>query len=293
MVDERKNSLRNPINWFPGHMAKAMRGVSQKIKVVDLVIEVRDARAPLASGNNKLDEMLGQKPRLIILNKSDLVSREDLSVWERWFATNGTPSLFVSAFDAKALSRILSQSREITSDKWRRYEEKGIVPPPLRVMIVGIPNTGKSTLINRLVSKKTAKTGNKPGVTRSEEWIVLKHKVELLDTPGIMPPKIADDEHGLWLCAVHAIKDEIVGKERVAKYVLRHMLNADAEIVRSRYRLGQAKNGDIESVLNQIGEELNFRGKGGEIDLAKVYDVILRDFRQGALGKICFERPPG
>ncbi|MCP4757173.1 MAG: ribosome biogenesis GTPase YlqF [Proteobacteria bacterium] len=272
-------------------MAKALREVQKKVKPVDLVLEIRDARVPLASGNSSLQQMLGQKPRLIVLNKSKLVETGNIRLWDEWFARNNQPALFVDSFETKSLKKLTSTAREIMRTKWQSFRRKGIRPPPLRMIILGIPNTGKSTIINRLTRRNATRTGDRPGVTRSQEWIVLGKDLELLDTPGIMPPRIETEEQGLWLCAIHAIKDEILGKEKVATFVVDYLAGKQSLEFKMKYRLDDLKS-EAWELIEQIGIHLNYKKKKGLIDIPKTCGQILQDFRQGLLGTCCFEFPP-
>ena len=279
------------INWYPGHMVKALRGVQRKIKSVDLVLEIRDARVPLSSGNQTFQKLFGQKLRLIVLNKTMLAEPGNIKLWQQWFSKSDTPFIEVDAFEPTCARKIKEAANNILQKKWLSYKKKGITPPPMRMMIVGIPNTGKSTLINRLTKRRATRTGDKPGVTRGQEWIVLGKNLELLDTPGIMPPRIDSEEQGLWLCAIHAIKDEIVGKERVASFVLEILAGKNPSKIKERYHLEQIHL-DTDELLLQIGRNMNFLKKKGDIDVSKTCGQILHDFRNGILGPCSFETPP-
>ncbi len=297
MSDKKSTELNLPvsetqrINWFPGHMAKALREVKKKIKLVDLVLEIRDARVPLSSGNLSLHDLSGGKPRIIALNKANLADRGNMQLWKKWFRENGQSALFVNSFDSRTLKQLLTEAKRIMKSKWATFEKKGIRHPPLRLIIVGIPNTGKSTIINRMTKRHAARTGDRPGVTKSQEWIVLGKDFELLDTPGIMPPKIETEEQGMWLCAIHAIKDEIVGKEKVATYIINFLLKNNPEGLKRKYDLSYLE-GSIHKVIQHIGERLNYKKQKGEIDITKTCGQILLDFRQGLLGTCSFELPP-
>ncbi|NQU65864.1 MAG: ribosome biogenesis GTPase YlqF [SAR324 cluster bacterium] len=280
------------INWFPGHMAKALRDVRLKISKVDLVLEIRDARIPLASGNPSLEKTLNQKPRLIVFNKVNLAEQTNIRLWQNWFSERNERFLFMNAFDEKSLKILSKMARSIMQQKWQKFIKKGIHPPPLRMMLLGIPNTGKSTIINRLTKRKAAGTGDRPGVTRTQEWVVLGKDLELLDTPGIMPPRIDTEEQGLWLCAIHAIKDEIIGQEKVASFVVKHLQQSQSPEFMSRYQISELKTAMSEELILKIGAKLNFRKKGGEIDYVKSCARILKDFRSGLLGACSFEKPP-
>ena len=284
-------TVKSYINWFPGHMQKAMRQIREKLKLVDIVLETRDARLPLVSGNQPLQKELGGKKRLIVLNKVNLASATSVKQWERWFSENGEPYIFVNSFNKKTLKEMLSMAQEMARSKRIRFEKKGLRPPPLRMMIIGIPNTGKSTIINRLIRHKATRTGDRPGVTQGQQWIVLDKEVELLDTPGIMPPRIQTEEQGFWLCAIHAIRDEIIGKEKVAYFVLKHLYQNNPGELKARYKIADEEL-TTEELLEQIGRKLNCKKQNGVIDFAKTSNKILLDFRKGELGRCSFEHPP-
>ena len=285
-------SQKKNINWFPGHMAKAIRQVKEKIKLVDLILEVRDARVALTSGNRFLDEIIANKPKLIVLNKSNLAEPENIQIWKTWFKNQNQSFVFINALNQKSIKAISSEARKMMQPKWNRYIKKQIKPPPLRMMIVGVPNTGKSTLINRLTKRNAAKTGDRPGVTQAQEWIVLGKDLELLDTPGIMPSKIDTKEQGLWLCAIHAIKDEIVGKVEVATFLLEYLLKKNSGYLQKKYQIDFTSGLLIDEYVHSIGERLNFLKSKGEIDFVKTCDQLLFDFRKGLLGPCSFELPP-
>lgn len=289
MTEEHSNSER--INWFPGHMAKALREVKNKISKVDLVIEVRDARVPLASANPSLRAVIGAKPHLIVLNKMDLADRMICERWRSWFADHHQQALFVNAMQPASIKSIKTSCRELVQAKWQKWQEKGIKPPPLKLMVVGIPNTGKSTIINRLANRNAAMTGNRPGITQNQEWILIGMEMELLDTPGIMPPRIETEEQGFWLGSIHAIKDEIIGKDRVAVYVVNQLKAIKSAEFVKRYHLDCLDHNEQQLLLH-IGERFNYKKQKGEIDLLKTCDQVLQDFRKGLLGPCSFELPP-
>jgi ribosome biogenesis GTPase A len=272
-------------------MAKALKEVKNKIGKVDLVVEVRDARVPLVSGNPSLETVIGEKPHLIVLNKMDLADQDICDKWRTWFADHRQKAIFVNALQPASIKKIKNSCRDIVQDRWLKFAKKGIKPPPLRLIVVGIPNTGKSTIINRLANRNAAKTGDRPGITRNQEWIVIGMEMELLDTPGIMPPRIETEEHGLWLCSIHAIKDEIIGRERVAVYVVNQLKAIKSAEFVKRYRLDCLDHNEQE-LLVHIGERFNYKKHKGEIDLLKTCNQVLQDFRKGLLGPCSFETPP-
>lgn len=278
------------INWFPGHMVKAIRQVQEKMKLVDLVLEIRDARVPLTSGNSKLHTVLGQKGRIILFNKSNLADASEIAKWKNYFNSQDIPFLFVDALDRASLTPIITLAKDILA-KRRASDGAMNEKKSLRLMILGLPNTGKSTLINSLVGKKITRAANRPGLTQNQQWVRVDQYVELLDTPGIMPPNIEREEQGFWLCAIHAIKDDIVGSDEVAYFVASYLLKTNPEALRAFYQLEELE-ADTNRVLEQIALKRKFLKKGGIPDLARVYEVVLSDFRQGNLGKYCFEKAP-
>lgn len=279
------------INWYPGHMAKALREVQNRMKQVDLILEVRDARIPLTSGNANLQTIIGDKKRLILLNKADLAEEENLKAWEKWFKEQGEDFIILSADNKKSVKRVFEKTDEMMKERIEKYKKKGIRPPTMRMMVVGVPNTGKSTIINRLAGKNKVQAGNKPGVTRHQAWIVVGKEKELLDTPGIMQPKIDTDIQGLWLCSIFAIKDEIPGRWRVASFLLDNYQNTNPEPFYKHFKLSAELKGETE-IFEQIGRNFNLLKTGGEIDLEQVYRKIIHDFREGLLGAKSFELPP-
>ena len=289
--DDSILQYKKRINWFPGHMPKALAKIKKKIGKVDLVLEVRDARVALSSGNRNLQKLLGNKPRLVILNKSNLADPENMALWKTWFRSQDQPFLYINSFDQRSLKQVTTKAKNLMEKKWETYRKKGIRPPPLRLMLLGIPNTGKSTIINRLAKRNAARTGDRPGVTQSQEWIVLDKDLELLDTPGIMPPKIDTYRQGLRLCAIHAIRDEIVGKERVAEFVVNFLQGKNWEEPLRKYPI-ESTDGEPSETICRIGRSLKHIKKGDRVDYAKTCGQILHDFRKGLLGRHSFESPP-
>ena len=277
------------INWFPGHMAKALRKVKDNLQKVNIVLEIRDARLPLTSGNESLHEVSGNKHRLIILNKVDLAEEGNVKLWEEWFEKQDTPYLFLNSFEGVTIKKLMELSRHIVESKKEKENKK----LNLRMMIIGVPNTGKSTIINQMASKKATKAANTPGLTRNQQWVNLADGIQLMDTPGIMPPTIHTDEQGHWLCAIHAIKDDIIGEDQVAYFVVTHLLTKDfyKENLKKFYKIETLPDDPME-VIEEIGRIRNFVKKGGVVDLNRVYKIILFDFRKGDLGQCSFEIPP-
>lgn len=281
----------SPINWYPGHMAKAIKEIKEKLHLVDIVFEIRDARAPLASGNSTLDETLRQKSRLILLNKSNLADPNKLRVWEEWFKNSGYNYIFIDCFDKSAMKKVMTLARSIVQKKREESNPGQAVKSKIKIMLLGLPNTGKSTIINQLAGKNVVRTADKPGHTQSQQWIVVDKDCELMDTPGVMPPKIAKEEHGLWLSAINAIPDDVVGIEKPALYLVEYFKSFQSREFKARYKL-ETYDLEVESIIEKIAQARGCIKQKGAIDFERVYKLILLDFRNGELGKCCFGLPP-
>ena len=284
--------VKSGINWYPGHMARAIREIKEKLKLVDIVLEIRDARAPLASGNKAMDETLRQKSRLILLNKVNLADPKMIHQWEEWFNKQGEPYIFIDCFDKGSMKKVMSLARSIVDQKRKdsnpdTYEYKA----KLKLMIIGLPNTGKSTIINMLANRSATKTADRPGQTQVQQWIVIDKDLDLLDTPGVMPPMLAKEEHGLWLSALHAIPDDIAGEELPAKFLIEYLRDRQSKELKDRYKL-ESFDLSVEEILEKISVLRGCIRQKGIPDLERVYKLILLDFRKGELGKICFGIPP-
>lgn len=279
-------------NWFPGHMLKAMREIKEKIKAVDIVLEIRDARAPLVTGNKELNEALRNKNRLILFNKANLSDPVDIEKWETWIKNQNVNFMFINCFDKASIRDVISKARSIVEER-RRESNPDIVTPKakLRMMILGLPNTGKSTIINQLVGKGITKVADKPGQTRVQQWITIDEELELLDTPGVLPPVVEKEEHGLWLSLIHAIPDGIVGEEDPACYLIKHFMKKKSETFKERYKL-ESFDLTVDQTIEAIAKTRGAIKQKGLPDLERIYKIIIHDFRQGDLGRVCFELPP-
>lgn len=280
------------IQWFPGHMAKARRQVTEKLKLIDVVIELVDARIPFSSRNPMIDEIVKDKPRLILLNKSDMADREVTEKWKAYFNSKGFSVLAVNSLTGKGMNEIIGKSRELVSEKFQKMIDKGIKPRAVRALILGIPNVGKSTLINRLANKNIAKTGDRPGITTAQQWIKVGKEFELLDTPGILWPKFEDEKVGLRLATTGAIKDTLLNFQDIAVFVLRYLSEHYPDRLMERYNLDQhSLDEDIVGLFDAIGKKRGCLMGGGYIDYDKTAELILRDVRSGKLGPLSFESP--
>ncbi|MBY0097599.1 ribosome biogenesis GTPase YlqF [Mesobacillus maritimus] len=277
------------IQWFPGHMAKARRQVTEKLKLVDIIFELVDARIPHSSRNPMIDEIIQHKPRIVLLNKADMADKEITAEWVRYFKNQGVTALAINSQAGTGLKQIVTEAKKLLNDKIERLKAKGVKPRAIRAMIVGIPNAGKSTLINRLHGKNIAKTGNMPGVTKAQQWIKVGNELELLDTPGILWPKFEDQEVGLKLAVTGAIKDAILNLDDVAVYALRYLGTRYPDRVRERFHLEEIPE-DITEMFDKIGLARGFK-QGKEIDYDKVAETVIREIRGEKLGPLSFERP--
>ncbi len=280
------------IQWYPGHMTKARRAMQEDIKLVDLVIELLDARVPLASRNPEIGVLAGQKKRLILLNKGDLANEQENARWVSYFAREGHTALVLDAREKKMTARVVPAVMEICREKLERDARKGILNRPIRAMVAGIPNVGKSTFINSLAGKASAKTGNKPGVTKGNQWIRLNRQVELLDTPGILWPKFEDERVGELLAYIGSVKEEILNTEELAVHLLEE-LSGGAYSQKLTDRYGLTEMADGYSMLETIAAGRGALKRGGQTDAAKGALLVLDDFRSGRLGRITLESCPG
>ncbi len=278
-------------NWYPGHMARALREIKQKLGMVDIVLEIRDARVPLSSGNYELNAQLGQKRKITVLNKANLADPDMVAKWGAWFDRQGAPYVFVNCFDKAAMKRVVGMARDIVEANRQAGNPEVEKKRKLRLMIVGLPNTGKSTVINQLANKNAAKVADRPGQTQIQQWIPVGEDVELMDTPGIMPPMIHHADQGLWLSAIHAVPDDISSEEDTAIFVVKHLLKQGAEEFLRRYQLKSPDIG-VEEALLQIATLRGCLKHQGQPDLNRVYKLVLQEFRRGELGRTCFEAPP-
>ncbi|MFC3040312.1 ribosome biogenesis GTPase YlqF [Virgibacillus xinjiangensis] len=276
------------IQWFPGHMAKARREVEEKLKLVDFVMELVDARTPVSSQNPMLQQVLQNKPKMIVMMKKDLADPKQTDKWIAHFDNHGIPAIAVDVNQKSDIQRVIQLAKEMGREKMEKLKKKGIQPRPSRAMIVGIPNVGKSTLINRLVNKKIAKTGDKPGVTKQQLWIKVKKDFELLDTPGILWPKFEDEQVGYRLAAIGTIKDQLLSLQDIAAFAINYMQEAYPDALRERYQI-EADMEDMWDVFTSIGKQRGALESGGGVNFDKVADIILRDLRTGRLGRMTLE----
>lgn len=279
------------IQWYPGHMTKTRRMMQENIGLVDIVIELLDARIPFSSKNPEIDELAKNKHRIVILNKVDLADDKKTNLWIKYFEEQNCKVILVDSIKGKGIKDITEGSKELMKEKVERLKQRGRLFVPTRAMIVGIPNVGKSTLINKFVGKSLAKTGDKPGVTRGKQWIKIKKDFELLDTPGILWPKFEDQTVGLKLAFTGAVNDDILDTYTLALNLIGNLRKIYPNSLKERYKIDFNEEDKSDKILENIGISRNFKTKGGEIDLNRVSYILIDEFRGGKLGKITLEQP--
>lgn len=280
------------IQWYPGHMVKAKRKIAEELKLVDVVIELLDARIPMSSRNPEVDEIVGNKKRIIVLNKSDLADPSVNKRWINFFNRENTRVILVNSMKGSGLKDVLSASKLLMKEKLDRLKSKGMLVKTTRALIIGIPNVGKSTFINKLAGRSAAQTGDRPGVTKSKQWIKVSPELELLDTPGILWPKFEDKRAGMYLAFTGAIKDEILDVNELALNLLQVLAERFPENLKSRYKLEDIP-ADItaDMLLETIGRKRGCIIAGGEVDILRASVMLLDEFRGGKIGTISLETP--
>ena len=279
------------IQWYPGHMTKAVRAMKEEIKLIDLLIELVDARAPLSSRNPDIDELGKGKARLILMNKWDLADEKAGEKWDEYFRGKGYCTVHLDSRSRGSVRQVNAAVQEACREKTERDRRRGILNRPVRAMVVGIPNVGKSTFINSFAGRACAKTGNKPGVTKGNQWIRLSKTLELLDTPGILWPKFEDQQAGIRLAFLGSINDDILNKEELALELITFLDRDYPGSLKARYG-EELESGTPIQVLEQIARIRACLKKGGEYDYGRAANLVLDDFRSGKLGKITLELPP-
>lgn len=278
------------INWFPGHMVKTKREIQNNLKLVDAVIEIRDARIPKSSKNPDIDMLCAGKPRVILLNKSDLTDPKVTKAWKESLTNEETIVLEVNALKGEGLNAIKPALLKLLKEKHDRLRAKGLVKITTRVMVVGIPNVGKSTFINKMAKNNIAKTGDRPGVTKNKQWIKTKLGIELMDTPGVLWPKFEDETVGLNLAFTGAIKDEIMDTEELALKLVERLQETNPEELMTRYKLTELQENPLDN-LDAIARKRGAIMSGNQIDYNRIAGIILDEFRGGKIGRISLEKP--
>ncbi|MDU1202389.1 MAG: ribosome biogenesis GTPase YlqF [Clostridiales bacterium] len=278
------------INWYPGHMKKTKEMVQNNLKLVDVVIELLDARIPLSSKNPEIDKLAQNKPRVVVLNKSDLSDKAKLNKWISYYQSKGIKAIPVDTLKGNGVNKIVEECKNATKEKMDALKEKGRKERAIRVMIVGVPNVGKSSLINKLTGRKSTQTGDRPGVTKGKQWVRLKGNLELLDTPGILWPKFEDQKIALNLAFTRAIKDEILDIDTLGLKFIEKMSEIEPEKLKARYKLDSLGEEPLET-MEMIGRKRGFILGRNELDYTRIAKTVLNEFREGKLGQITLEVP--
>lgn len=287
-MNENQDKVFNKtsINWYPGHMAKTKREISEKLSLIDVVFEVIDARIPMSSKNKDIDTLIKDKPKVLIMTKMDLCDMEKTNKWKSYYENNGYQVIMVDLINNKNVNEIFNKINPIINALNEKRKSKGLKGRKIRALVLGIPNVGKSTLINRLVGKKATNVGNRPGVTKNLQWIRVNDKLELLDTPGILWPRLDNNEVAHNLASMTAIKEEVLDLEDISIYIINMMFKYYPDNIKSRYNV--TNNDDIVKTLDLIGKKIG-AVRNNETDYDKVYDRVLKDLREGYLGKVTFD----
>lgn len=279
------------IQWFPGHMAKTRKILAENLGLVDVVIELLDSRIPQSSKNPEIDQIVKNKPRVVALNKSDLADEKISKEWSKWYNENGYTSIFIDSIKGKGINDLKVKLRELMKDKLDREKQKGRLFRPIRTMVVGVPNVGKSSFINKIAGRASAVTGDRPGVTRGKQWIRLNEEIELLDTPGILWPKFEDEQVGLNLAFTGAIKDDILDTVELASKLMEFLKMSYPSNLSQRYKLDVLEDKTGEELLRIAGKNRGCVISGGEIDYTRIAAIVLDEFRGGKIGRVSLERP--
>lgn len=285
------------IQWYPGHMTKTRRQIEADLGQVDMVAEIMDARIPVSSRNPDIDAIVGNRPRLVIFNRFDQADPEASQLWEKWFRRKGCALIETDASTGKGVRQFTVAARELLKERIERWRAKGLVGRPIRAMVVGVPNVGKSTFINQVAGRKSAQVGDRPGVTRGRQWIAVDQGLDLLDTPGILWPKFEDERVGLHLAYTGAVKDDVMDMETLACRLMDDLAAWYPHALTERYRIDLPAKGKSDSaaygyeLLRQAGARRGFRRSGGEIDTERMARVLLDEFRSGRMGRFTLELP--
>ena len=301
MNEDTKSLPSTSINWFPGHMAKTRRQITEDLKLVDVIVEILDARIPISSQNPEIQEIIKNKKKIIILNKSDLSDEKDNKKWINYFTKKGSRVVLANSNTGKGVDEVIRQIQKAMQNEIDEYKEKGRIGRKIRVMVVGIPNVGKSSFINRIAKKNSAGVANRPGVTKQKQWIRINENIELMDTPGVLWPKFESEEVALNLAFTGTIKDDILEITEIAYQLTKFLLKEYKSNLLERYSLDenevneilqqeQAENQNIYEVMQLIGRKRGAIISGGNVDDEKTSRIILDDFRTGKLGKISLEK---
>lgn len=279
------------IQWFPGHMAKTRRMLAESMKMVDVVIELLDARVPKSSQNPEISELTMHKPRLIVLNKSDLADPEKNALWKDWFRSSGIDVVYTNSITGEGIGELKAKLKKIMRPKLEAAAEKGRILRPIKTMVVGIPNVGKSAFINKIAGKAAAVTGDRPGVTRNRQWVRINPEIQLMDTPGILWPKFEDPETGINLAFTGAIKDEIMDMADLSARLMEKLAVLYPSELKERYKLQETEGKTGAALLEEAGRNRGCLVSGGEVDYHRIGSIVLDEFRAARIGRITLEAP--
>lgn len=279
------------VQWYPGHMTKTRRMIAANLKLVDLVVEIIDARIPISSRNPDLDELLGGKPRLIILNRADQADPAMNKTWSNYLRSDGASVLQTDCKTGAGVKQFSPVVKSILKEQIAKWAEKGQVGRPVRAMVVGVPNVGKSTFINKVAGRKSAKAQNRPGVTRGKQWITVDNGLELLDTPGILWPKFEDPEVGMRLAYTGAVKEDVIDTETLACHFMELLAKFYPQTLLERYKLEAPESADGYDLLQLAGRKRGYLVSGGEVNTERMAKALMDDYRSGKLGRLTLESP--
>ena len=294
------NDNKTNINWYPGHMAKTKKQIIEDLKLIDLVVEILDARIPVSSQNPMMREITKSKKKIVILNKGDLADEKQSILWKKHFEKQGIPTVITNSNSGKGINEFIKTVDECMKEEIQENIQKGRVGKVIRLLVLGIPNVGKSSFINRISKKTTMQVGNRPGVTKTKQWIRVNDHIELLDTPGVLWPKFESEEVALNLAYTGTIKDDVLEKTEIAFYLLNFLINNYPEMIETRYKIkkdiinevinDKDDNEKVYELMGLIGKKRGAIVSGGNVDEEKTANIILEDFRSGKLGKITIEK---
>ncbi len=284
------NENKTNINWYPGHMAKTKKQIIEDLKLIDIVIEILDARVPLASQNPDIEEIIKDKNKIIVLNKSDLADNNITNRWIDFYKNKGIKAIAVESNNSKGIKDVIEAIKLEYESIKEKYMQKGRIGKAIRVMVLGIPNVGKSTFINSIAKRNTAKVGNKPGVTKQKQWIKVTNEIELMDTPGMLWPKLENKTYAMHLAFVGTIGENAIDKEEIAYYLLEYLIKNYPERITERFNI-ELEEKETMDVLEEIARKRGAIISGGNINMQKISDIILNEFQNGKLGRITIELP--
>lgn len=301
MSNKEKEFSKVAINWYPGHMAKTKKQIIEDLKLIDVVVEILDARIPMSSVNPDIRKYIENKNKVVVLNKCDLADEKENMKWVKEFQKQNIPAVLVESNSGKGVQDVIRQIEKVYGESKEQYSNKGRIGKSIRVMVIGIPNVGKSSFINRITKKVSANVGNKPGVTRQKQWVRVNERIELLDTPGVLWPKFENEEVALKLAYTGTIKDDILQKVDIAYSLLKYLIENEQDKLVERYKISKQEikeelentnrmeNENILEIMYKIGKKRGAIVSGGQVDEEKTANIILDDFRSGKLGRITLE----